>query len=1763
MRVVLSGVLSLLVLCSNANPMNHHQHGGHGFEPLPCNHMIDSAPCAPFSSQSYDVSQPVVIPCGSCITMDLAGNQTFSGGLDVRGKLVFPSTRSSLEISTPYVFVQGEFIVEELEDNILLPQPEHDLEFRFVGTDDVHFMKHSQQPFDKCGEDTGGCNLSKKPFVVAGGRVDISGMSEHCDTWTRVQSTGDAGAASITPLEAPSAIDGCSRVLVSETFDNSNDGVDSLSLRWDGDGAGSATVEDGYFSVSSRTSSTQGPRVYLPFACISPNEEYVIKFRYRYRHSSSDKSDFVKPYLKMIRYKAEGGADWIGVDELHGRGSHTARVPVDEWQQLEAVIRFDESIIDTSTTSDLSLYIAPFDDADVIDIDDFVLELAPAFAFEDRSCDSLLLNGNADGGNPFAYPFYSKGGSINVITDDGEAPYFRNTLRSSVYSSPISQNVPPECLVKAAIYEFSANVRVHSSEARNVVVTLSTDDTGHTIVQCPPSAGEWVQCSGRIRLDSEHEGASSAFLSTSVSGDDSSDVDMNNIQLEYRGGRANVITPENLAGISDCWGPGAEVLVTSHTTQYIDSQVATIASIAENGDIVLQDAIHKPISIEDDAQTAVEIALLTRNIRFVAVEDDAENPLHGGHLIIMHTPAPTMQRLVGIESHGFGQQGKLGRYPFHFHMCGSVAGSILSKNSVRNTKQRGVVVHGSNDLYLEGNILHNTRGHGFMLEDGAETGNTFIHNLGAVGHPVDVRISDAESDTNPATYWITNPQNKWIGNVAAGSSHSGFWFEVSGRVRGPSFHGHQDMVPNKLDLLKFIDNVSHGSSQGLQTYPQSGYRPETLAVFENHKSYRNRRAGVFFHAGGRLSIDGWYLSDNPIGVDIDMDHSDVISNSIIVGSSPAYETVVDNMGFKGTQWPERRLCSKSLVGVRLDSFHDGSLWGATGTSIVNTSFSGFGSCEGSSALHVNKEDSQYFDTRNRLESVSILDDSPRINLCDGEKQVAIRVQDVSFMDGVAGFLISDTNAINAHPDCESIGPESCAAFCPNTCLRTMTVMIPSGLTYERGSLTLRVTGTLADGRSITPIEVQDFQDKEMYLPQKESSHGRFFVTLPESGIYYAQFVDSQSGESVWPLYADLRYEDGVDNCGPDFESFVVETLAPDQCEQLIQNGDFELGTSEKWRYAGHYGLEVVDNGSTYSLKAPNSEGGAWVGPGQYLDTRCIEEGYIYSITADVKLTDSSTGELFECNLESYHSCPKASFRFTNRLEDNIHDWEVFGRLETNDQEWNTLSGSYVASDYAGSANKVYMYITGVQKGIDIEIDNVQLTRSEATPEPTSNPTSSPTKNPTSSPTAAPSNPPSIKSEDEEEDGGDEASALSLFEGSSATSVTIDGGNIRLETSSQEPSTALSKMAHQGDLELMVHVSDRDFLASGWQPSLVLFFAPGDTPIEDVTTPDNGYHNFRGSIVAYMNHRMYPALGSYFRSYAKQETDEDDFSMSSKYASTLPLPTSGTALKLTRSTGVLHSFFSLDDGATWTEIGSGHLLAPEYRNAPLKVGYRMYMEYKTSYRLETIPSIVSGGEVTVTTSPAALSYFDGSNADLDSMTCNASDGCLVEGYRNVAKLLSHDVFEGDVVFVSEFIDRPLFGNGYQSGLWLFMVPSDATLDSIPSSDGAFRDYAIGTVGDKIYKTIDHTWIYSSSIDSNDSSKDQYLGQSWKNLKGYTKLQRVDGKISAFVSPNGNTWTRVGGEIELPEALKNAPVKLGYRVAKNWAPGYEFQVLSTVE
>ena len=64
-------------------------------------------------------------------------------------------------------------------------------------------------------------------------------------------------------------------------------------------------------------------------------------------------------------------------------------------------------------------------------------------------------------------------------------------------------------------------------------------------------------------------------------------------------------------------------------------------------------------------------------------------------------------------------------------MCGDVAGSMVAKNTIRQSHQRCVVLHASDNAIVEDNVAYDSFGHCFVLEDGIETGNSFLRNLGA------------------------------------------------------------------------------------------------------------------------------------------------------------------------------------------------------------------------------------------------------------------------------------------------------------------------------------------------------------------------------------------------------------------------------------------------------------------------------------------------------------------------------------------------------------------------------------------------------------------------------------------------------------------------------------------------------------------------------------------------------------------------------------------------------------------------------------------------------------------------------------------------------------------------------------------------------------------------------------------------------------------------------------------------------------------------
>jgi len=276
------------------------------------------------------------------------------------------------------------------------------------------------------------------------------------------------------------------------------------------------------------------------------------------------------------------------------------------------------------------------------------------------------------------------------------------------------------------------------------------------------------------------------------------------------------------SSVTGKWAPGAEILITSHTRVWNEHQERTILQVVASPEagyvaLKLDSPIIRPTTLIESPDFAVEVALLSRNIVFEGGDDS--NAHHGGHFWVHHTPS-VVQTIEGVDIKNFGQQGALGKYPIHFHFCGDVSGSVVARNTIRQSNQRCVVVHGTDKLRIEENVAYDTKGHCYLTEDGMETGNEFIRNLGAQTGVPDTIIPDDgfngdESDGEPATFWITNPTNTFLENVAAGSQHSGYWFEPY--LRGTRASLYPGYNPRLEPLTLFKDNVVHSTGEGKQT----------------------------------------------------------------------------------------------------------------------------------------------------------------------------------------------------------------------------------------------------------------------------------------------------------------------------------------------------------------------------------------------------------------------------------------------------------------------------------------------------------------------------------------------------------------------------------------------------------------------------------------------------------------------------------------------------------------------------------------------------------------------------------------------------------------------------------------------------------------------------------------------------------------------------------------------------------------------------------
>ncbi len=335
------------------------------------------------------------------------------------------------------------------------------------------------------------------------------------------------------------------------------------------------------------------------------------------------------------------------------------------------------------------------------------------------------------------------------------------------------------------------------------------------------------------------------------------------------------------------WPVGAEILIVSSRTDWNEAEKRTISAVSANQKTLSfasaldwpHTGVQKNYTRNTPAKTwtadlRAEVGLLSHNI---TIQGDAQSeiPTHGvgsgygGHMMV-HNGASAF--ISGVEFYRMGQTAELGRYPFHWHMVkGGGAGQYFKNNSVHKSYNRAITIHGTDYTLVENNFCYDHLGHGLFLEDGGERFNVIRKNVVLLTKrptaaqaltPSDHELNQVQNRT-PSSFWITNPNNIFEDNVAAGTHGTGFWFAmpesplfVSGT--DPYFAGIQ---PHKEPLGLFKGNTAHSCKSGFDIFdrltalhgirPNWGWDNATPHVMEDCTWYSNN-VGVY--AG--IGVDG-------------------------------------------------------------------------------------------------------------------------------------------------------------------------------------------------------------------------------------------------------------------------------------------------------------------------------------------------------------------------------------------------------------------------------------------------------------------------------------------------------------------------------------------------------------------------------------------------------------------------------------------------------------------------------------------------------------------------------------------------------------------------------------------------------------------------------------------------------------------------------------------------------------------------------------------
>ena len=260
-----------------------------------------------------------------------------------------------------------------------------------------------------------------------------------------------------------------------------------------------------------------------------------------------------------------------------------------------------------------------------------------------------------------------------------------------------------------------------------------------------------------------------------------------------------------------------ERIVFTDSSNFALYEEAVVASLSADGHTITLSAplqyTHTSESFSQSGYTMdlrCEVALLSRNI---VVQGDSQSDYiqFGAHTMMM---AGAIMRVENAEYRQCGQGFNIGRYCIHFHMAGDSHLSYAKSNSIHDSFQRAVTVHGVEYVTVWNNVAKDVRGHNFFVEDGGERENVFDNNLAINVIPLATLL---QSDLEAAGFWTPTVSNFWRNNVVAKGQHAGWWYNPGMNPSGPS--ATDSICTLYSPILEFTNNTFHHVLFGVQIYP--------------------------------------------------------------------------------------------------------------------------------------------------------------------------------------------------------------------------------------------------------------------------------------------------------------------------------------------------------------------------------------------------------------------------------------------------------------------------------------------------------------------------------------------------------------------------------------------------------------------------------------------------------------------------------------------------------------------------------------------------------------------------------------------------------------------------------------------------------------------------------------------------------------------------------------------------------------------------------